>query len=294
MLLGNHLTRLDYKFFFLSWIGHPLYTFTSEECKNIKLTPETEKYFRNFPDVTFEQKCWYQSKKREQGDKMQQEFPSTSEEAFSKPLEGAYYAKQMRKVLNDGRICEVDWNPEFPVYTYCDIGHSDYTVNIYVQFIGRYVHIFDMYVGDSANENNDMADMINDMRSKPYRYAVHVAPHDFAVYEWGAGATRKEQALNKYGIHFEIAPKEVSLLDGIDMVKNILGSVVICKVKCMRLVSGLRKYRRRRLPDGSFSSKPNHDGSDFADPVRYMAVTSYLVNSGDVVDMDCIESGACL
>ena len=293
-LLGEHLTRLDYKFFFLSWLGHPNYTFTKEEAKNVIISAETEKYFKGHPDATHEQKAWYQSKKREQKDKMQQEFPSTSEEAFSKPMEGAYYAKQMRAMMEDGRIGEVEWDPNHPVYTYCDIGHSDYTVNLYVQHIGRFSHVFDMYVGDSKHENNDMDDMIADIKSKPYRYALHVAPHDMAVYEWGAGATRKEQALRDHGIDFKLAPKEVSLLDGIEAVKKRLPWIVIHKDKGRPLLSGLRAYRRQRLPDGSFSSKPNHDGSDFADPVRYMAVTGFLVDLNDVVNVDCVEKGACL
>ena len=292
-LLGDHLTRIDYKFFFLSWIGHPNYTFTTEESEKVILNAETEKYFKD-GTATFEQKAWYQSKKREQGDKMQQEFPSTSEEAFSKPMEGAYYARQMRAMMEDGRIGDVKWDPKYPVYTYCDIGHSDYTVNLYVQHVGRYSQVFDMYVGCSKTEDNDMEDMIVDMKSKPYKYACHVAPHDLEVFEWGAGATRKEQALNEYGIDFKLASKKIGLLDGIEMAKKRLPWMVINKEICRPLLSGLRAYRRQRLPDGSFSSKPNHDGSDFADPVRYMAVTGYIVDSNDVVNNDCIEEGAVL
>ena len=292
-LLGRYLSRLDYKFFFLSWIGHPNYTFSESESKDIVLLDETLKYFDGM-DVSREQMCWYQSKKREQKDKMPQEFPTTSVEAFSRPMEGAFYAKQLRAMMESGRICDVEWNPEYPVYTYCDIGHTDYTVNLYVQYIGRYVHIFDMYVGDSKLENNDMTDMINDLKGKPYRYGGHIAPHDMGVFEWGSGVTRKERALNDHGIDFKLAPKEIGLLDGIDMVKAMLPYVVVDKNKCRPFISGMRAYRRKRLPDGSLSSKPDHDGSDFADPARYIAVTQYLIDLNDVVNIDIVEEGACL
>ncbi len=293
-LLGNKLTKLDYKFFFLSWVGHPNYTFTDEECEGLVLTAETKKYFKD-QDVSLNNMFWYQSKKREQKEMMAQEYPSNSEEAFSKPLEGSYYGKFMRKMLEDGRICDVVWNPDHPVYTYCDIGHSDFTVNLYVQHIGRYSYIFDMYVGNSKYENNDLEDMIIDLKSKPYVYGGHVAPHDMDVFEWGVGATRKQQALLDHGIDFQLAPKKVALLDGIEAVKRRLPHIIIDKERCRDLLSGLRSYRRMMLPDGSFSSKPHHDGSDFTDPVRYMAVTGHLVTTDMVVSQqDHIEKGGCL
>tara|TARA_R110002167_G_scaffold80853_1_gene221875 strand:+ start:196 stop:1707 length:1512 start_codon:yes stop_codon:yes gene_type:complete len=293
-LTGKKLNRLDYKFFFLSWIGHPNYVFSDQETAEEPITQETRSYFKDF-DATENEIAWYQAKKKEQGDKMPQEFPTTPEEAFSKPMEGAFYAKHVRAMLEAGRIGEVEWDPEHPVFTYCDIGHSDYTVNLYVQYIGRDIRIFDSYVGDSKHENNDMKDMIDDMRSKPYKYAAHIAPHDMNVFEWGIGMTRKQQALDNFGVLFELADKKVSREDGIEAVKHLFPRFVLNKDRCGRILSGMRAYRREMNADGSFSNRPNHDGSDFVDPLRYLAVTQNLTTNDMVLSAtDNIETGGCL
>ena len=147
---------------------------------------------------------------------------------------------------------------------------------MYYQKIGKYIHIFDIYVGEG--EDNDLDGMATDIQSKPYSYAGHIAPHDMGVYEWGARATRLETALNDYGLRFHIAPKEIGLADGIDMVRRLLPNIIIDE-SCMELVSALRRYRRKRNPDGRFGSTPEHDGSDFTDPVRYLAVTMGIMTN---------------
>jgi len=112
------------------------------------------------------------------------------------------------------------------------------------------------------------------------------------VYEWGAGATRIEQALNDHGIRFDLAPKEIGVLDGIEAVKRLLKHFVVDKTRCRGFISGMRGYRRQRLSDGSFGAKPNHDLSDYADPARYIAVTMDLVGCEMLGNGNNIDQGA--
>jgi hypothetical protein len=290
-LTGERLSKMSYKFEFLPWYLHPMYELDDDDVQPV-LTQETLNYFKKvkLDHLPYNKKAWYQLKKAEQKENMTQEFPSTSEEAFSKPLEGAYYAKQMRLMLEEGRIGDCPWNPDFPVYTYCDIGHSDTAVTIYVQKIGRFFHIIDLWVG----EESGLEDMAEDLHSKPYTYAVHGAPHDIKVTEWGSKRSRHERAMNDHGIFFHECPN-ISRQDGIDAVRSLLKHVVINKETCQKLISALRKYRKTRLPSGAWSNEPYHDdASNYADAVRYMAVMQDIVGSDMVSNNDLVKRGGRL
>lgn len=79
----RHLSVVDWRLHFFSWLGHPSYRLPGARPG----LEETRRYFETLAlrgvVATPEQQAWYESKKLEQKGEMKQQFPSTLEEALS-------------------------------------------------------------------------------------------------------------------------------------------------------------------------------------------------------------------
>ena len=270
---GRKLTEMDWKFFFFSWFDHPEYKLAGD----IIITTEMKEYFDKIQasesvDLTKEQKNWYFIKRKTQKDAMKSEFPSTPAEAFEASIGGAYYQKQMTKVMEQKRICPVAWIPDLPVDTYWDLGiatkKTDAMSIVFTQDIGLEIHVIDFY----GNSGEGLAHYIKVLQDKEYVYGRHWAPHDIEVRELGTGKTRLATA-QQLGLHFDIVPK-IRFNDGVDAVRMILSKCWFDEEKTARLVRALKAYRKEwddKL--GKFKDRPLQDWTcDPADAFRMFAV----------------------
>lgn len=236
------LTEMDYKFFFFPWWGEKQYELKGD----IVIPTEIKAYFDKLEKdgivLRQEQKNWYYKKVLEQKDKMKPEFPSTPEEAFWVSLEGAYFGKQMDRVLEQRRITKVPHDPLIPVDTWWDLGldkkRSDAMAVIFTQTVGIEIRIID-YFGQSREGLPYFAKMLD---TKPYKYRNHYAPHDIAVKEIGVGQTRFDTAA-KLGLHF-IPLKPMDFLDSIEAVKNVLARCWFDEERTSTLVKALKAFRK--------------------------------------------------
>jgi hypothetical protein len=198
-------------------------------------------------------------------DMIQQEYYTS----FDAGIEGAYYSKYIDKMRLESRIGNVQWEAGFAVHTAWDLGVRDSTTIIFFQTIGTSIRIIDCY------ENNKLGleHYAKILQEKPYTYGRHIAPHDIKVKELGTGMTRLEKA-RQLGIKFTVAPN-ISIVDGIESVRSMLGKVWIDEQKCINLIRALENYRqefdaKKRI----YKQNPLHDwSSHWADGVRYMAVS---------------------
>ena len=71
------------------------------------------------------------------------EFAQEYECSWEAALKGAYYARQLEVARAEGRIKPVSWEPAIPVQTFWDLGWSDATAIIFVQQMGRELHVID-------------------------------------------------------------------------------------------------------------------------------------------------------
>jgi len=283
----NHvgtLTEMDYRFLFFPWYQHPEYRLKQK----VKIPDQLEAYFEGLP-VDEEQKAWYFKKSLEQNDDMKQEFPSTPEEAFEQAIDGAYYADQMNVAYADGRVGEVRYNSRYPVHTAWDIGHSDATSIWFFQAYADEYHFLEYYeaVGRTLGHFADY------VKGKPWRYHRNVAPHDIRVKEWAGGRSRLETALVSHNLSFEVAPS-LSVMDGIDAARTIMGKCRFDAVNCARGLSALQSYRREwDEKRGAWKDNPCHDWSSHgADSFRYFAVTKFdssLTRIGANLIEECAE-----
>jgi phage terminase large subunit len=198
-------------------------------------------------------------------DLIQQEYYTS----FEMGVEGSYYAKYIDKMRVKGQIGIVPWEPGFKVHTFWDLGVRDSTVILFAQTIGTTCRIIDCY--DKNKEG--LEHYVGLVKSKPYVYGRHVAPHDIKVKEFGTGMTRLNKA-KELGIDFVVAP-DVSIMDGIESVRSVLSKIWIDEEKCKPLIKALEGYRqefdaKRRV----YKPNPLHDqNSHYADAMRYLAIS---------------------
>jgi len=194
--------------------------------------------------------------------------------SWSSAIRGAFYGKEMSAAENDGRITSVPYDKQYPVITAWDIGVSDATVVTYWQIVGTEARC----IRCDAFQGYQLADIIKQVFSYGYLFSQHIAPHDVEVREWGSGS-RHRQA-RELGIYFTVAPKDPVDV-GIDKVRTLLDRTIFDRKHCGDLIEALKNYRSeynelRQV----FSDKPLHDwSSDYADSVRYFAVTRLATHS---------------
>lgn len=208
-------------------------------------------------------------------DMIQQEYYCS----YTAAVLGAYYSNEMRQMRADKRITKVPYDPNLPVHTVWDLGVNDMMSVGFFQSIGHSRHMIDYE--ESSGKGLDYYAKV--LKSKPYIYGKHFAPHDIKARELSTGKSRLEKAA-ALGINFEVVPK-VSLMDGIDQARAFFSRVWIDEEKCAQFVRAIPNYTKkydelRKV----FLNTPEHNwASNPADMFRYAALVADQM-SNDVED----------
>lgn len=195
---------------------------------------------------------------------IQQEFYCS----FDAPLVGSYYGNAMARLLADGHLTKVPYEPLLEVHTAWDLGVGDATSIIFYQLSGSEIRIIDYY----EMQGEGLAHYVKVLREKEYVYGEHLAPHDIQVRDFSTGKSRLEAA-RELGIRFRVVPN-LRIDDGIEAVRNTLPKVWFDEDKCSHLIEALRQYRKdwdekRQV----FRDKPLHDWTSHpSDAMRYLAL----------------------
>lgn len=198
-------------------------------------------------------------------------------------LDGAVYAKEIRKATEEGRITKVPYDQTVGVQTFWDLGFSDATAIFFVQRIGFEYHFIDFMEFRQTTINS----IIQALQTKGYTYDTDFLPHDAQAKTLAANGKSIEQLLRAQGRKVRIVPK-LSLVDGINAARTLFGRFYFDEAKCSEGIQRLRHYRFDVDEDtGTFSKIPLHDeNSHAADALRYMAVGVKNTNlSGTVLNI---------
>jgi phage terminase large subunit len=193
--------------------------------------------------------------------------------SFSAPLQGAYYEKQMSRLLEDKRITEVPHEQALPVHTAWDLGVNDSTC-IWCFQLPRdgQPRIIDYIEATGEGLPYYATELDRRAHRHSWVFGTHYAPHDIAVRDLGTGKTRIETA-RELGIRFRIVPKAL-VEDGIEAVRQLLLKCWFDKKHASRGIECLRSYRKEwdeRLK--VYRNKPRHDEfSHGADAFRTLAM----------------------
>lgn len=268
-------TPLDQKFFFYPWWREPSYTL----AQHIDPPKELKEYFFKLEshniNLSGAQIAWYCKKYQMLGDNIYQEYPSTPDEAFRGSATGLFYGKQLAEARIEKRISSVPYDRSSLVHTAWDLGFGDYTAIWFFQLCGNEIHLIDFY----QDSGKPLPDYIHYVKQKPYTYGHHIAPHDIRQHEFSHGLSRWQIAYN-LGFEFTLThnipmgEKALSVIEGIDAVRNIFPRCWFDEKKCsegLRMLENYRKEWDNKLD--RWSDKPIHDiSSDAADSFRYMAI----------------------
>lgn len=278
---NTKLARMQPKFFFYPWWRNSEYAANDEETANCEINSDYQKYFEELAaqdiQLNDNQKAWYVIKAEQQGDDMSQEFPSTPDEAFRGTLKGAFYAKEMKKMRDDGRILNIPYNPKYPVYTWWDLGVNDLMTCTFTQYIDGWHDIIDYH--EASGEGWDyFASMLT---KRGYNYAQHGLPHDGNKRIRGKVILTDKQMAESCGIRpIKITPRTNSVINDIrNNCKPTLARVRICSTKAHKLIDHLDNYQRKwSKADSMFTDDPLHDeASHGADSYRTFAMNAEKV-----------------
>lgn len=242
---GEALTPLDFKFHFAPWFTSPEYAIdddvleTSDDAAYFdKINPYVIK--RLGRPLSREQRAWYIKKKEQQGQDMKREYPSTPDEAFEASIEGAYFATEMRKMREQGRICRIPILNK-PVDVYWDLGVGDAMALTFKQQLGAEERIIDYY----ENSGEGFEHYARILNQKNYIFGRHYFPHDGDHRSLGKVAKTKKEWAQEAGIGpIEIVPRIATEAAGIEASRALLPQVWIDEERCARLIQCLDNYRK--------------------------------------------------
>jgi phage terminase large subunit len=189
--------------------------------------------------------------------------------SFDAAIIGAYWGKEMRIALEEGRICDVAYDPAVPVETAWDIGYTDSVAIWFFQRVRGEKHFIDHY----ENNGHDVEHYASVLHGKGYKYAEHWLPHDARAKTFAAKGKSVIEQLIELGIKATIGP-ELSRQDGIQAARMILPACWFDRTRCMDGLEHLRQYRRQWDEDrkmfGPDPAKTPHNHT--ADAFRYAAI----------------------
>ncbi len=238
---GKDLTELDFKFHFAPWYTSPEYVLAGDVVE----TAQQRDYFEKLESkrgitLSREQRNWYIKKAEQQGGDMKREYPSTPEEAFEASIEGAYFASEMVKMREQGRICRIPILNK-PVDVYWDLGVGDAMAMTFKQRSGAEERIVDYY----ENSGEGFEHYARILNERKYIYGTHYFPHDGDHRSLGMVAKTKKEWAEESGISpVTIVPRIPTEAAGIEASRALLPSIWIDEERCARLVQCLDNYRK--------------------------------------------------
>lgn len=264
-------TPKDFLPIFLSWVNDP--DCVVHQTQNISYSDE--KYFKKVEEelgviLSPEQKNFWVTQKRELGEMVFQEYPSTPTEAFMATKDGTYYASMyFSNVKELQREVQNLYDPNLPVQVAFDLGMDDTMVAVAGQEFEDGTRIIDCF----EDHGERIEYYVNWMKQQPWWSSLEhvILPHDSRVRSLDTGRTRYEVFEDLLPRHVRITVLSKTDVDsGIEEVRNILPKLWI-DTKCELLIQMFYKYRKEwdeKLE--KFKEKPLHDKwSNSADAFRY-------------------------
>jgi len=191
--------------------------------------------------------------------------------SFEAAILGAFYGKEMREANDQGRITNVPYDPDMPVYTAWDLGWRDDTAIWFYQITRGEIRVIDFYAV-SGEDIHTIADVVT---KKPYRYAKHYLPHDARAKSLQTGKSIIEQLAAQLDIGKLAVVPDIGVQSGIQAVRMMLPRVWFDATKCSDGIEALRQYQREYDEDKkAYRQSPRHDWTSHpSDAFRMVAVS---------------------
>lgn len=196
-----------------------------------------------------------------------EQYAQEYECSFDAAIIGAYYASQIADADRDGRITEVEIEPDLPIHTAWDLGIGD-SMAIWVFQVGPE----GMRVCDFIEDHGKpLGHYVAELEARGYNGGRDYVPHDAKVRSLDTGRSRLE-TLAGMGRNVHLLPA-ANRDDGINGVRQLLPRMWFDADKCRDGLEALRHYRTEFDEKAKvFKPRPLHDWSSHAaDAMRYAA-----------------------
>lgn len=184
-------------------------------------------------------------------------------------LDGVVFAKELRRCAQEGRICTVGWDREWPVDTFWDLGRADATAIWFGQRVAMQYRILGYYQATGE----DITHYLRELQRRGYVYGRHYLPHDAKAKRLGSRRTIEEIIRASYPQGVYVVPRHAKT-DSLNAARIIFPNCWFDEDNCKDGLKALRNYKYRVLDDqGHFANEPLHDwASDGADAFMTMAL----------------------
>lgn len=231
----THMTTLDWRFHFFPWWRNPNYVLPL--VGPLELKKEEVEYFAQLEKdegitLTPEQKHWYVKKERVQGDAMKKEHPSTPEEALNAVVTGAIYGKLVSKLRRERRIVDFVHSPEAPLYSFFDIGYSDFGTVWLLQMVGRDILALNYYSAHNENAAHFAAKLVEWEREYGQPILCDYLPHDADHKEKGSGKSFTDFFKEAGRTKVKVVPRVPDVWVGINALRALLPRFMFHLTKC--------------------------------------------------------------
>ncbi len=201
---------------------------------------------------------WFPDDLREEMEQLKEKDPTSYlnvwEGHCKQTLDGAIYAEEIRKATLENRIGSVKYDPNRPVHTFWDLGHSDKTSIWFVQTIGVEFNLIDYY----ENSLKKMPFYIQELQRRGYNYGRHNLPHDGAAETLSNITPEKQLRALNWQVRIIDAPRKKFL--GINAARTVFDLCNFDAEKTERGLQCLRRYTYKvNEQTGNFSNEPDHD-----------------------------------
>lgn len=185
-------------------------------------------------------------------------------------VEGAIYAKEITRMQEENRFCNVPYDPMLKVHVVMDLGFNDATAIGLVQRNVSELRVF-RYIEDSHRTLDDYSGELKQMRLNWGKlWLPHDAKHKTLA---GDGITTLER-MRKLGWDCAIVP-DAGIEGGIRTARMALPRTYMDKTHCVRLMECLKRYRRAIPTTTNEPGAPVHDEySHGADMYRYLSLVA--------------------
>ncbi|CAM8654878.1 hypothetical protein [Sphingobium cupriresistens] len=276
--IDRPLTIREWRFNFEPWWKNEDYEMDPE---GVIITSKEHDYFDTVEAqartvLSLRQRAWYIATRESDfsGDpeKMWQEYPSTSKEAFQASTEGKYYTVQLAAARKSGRIGKVPHVSHVPVHTFWDIGHRDGTAIWLMQKVGLEYR----FIGYIEAHEEPFEYFVNELEKLGYIWGTHHLPHDAThKRQQGKRSVSPQEMLEEMRPHwrFDIVPRIEEVTTGIQLVRSMLSQCWFDETMCSLGLQRLANYGKERDPRlNVWKPTPLHDeNSEGADAFRQFA-----------------------
>lgn len=209
--------------------------------------------------------------------------------SYVQAVDGAYFAKDLEKARDEGRIGFVAADPLLERKASWDIGVSDSTAIWITQWVGREIRVLDYIEG----QGQPLGYYVNELRSRGHGDALCILPHD-GGHRDTVSAVRYEDHVQAAGFRTQLVPNQGkgAAQQRIEAVRRLFGQMFFDEQATRVGVKALGAYHEKWDDKRNAGFGPEHDWSSHAaDAFGLMAVAYEQPRMGWAMPLELPDYG---